>query len=173
MIRTRIAAGLAAGVLATTGLALAASPAGATTVAQCRNHALHVSATHENGATGHGDLVLRFKNHSSHTCSITGYPGLDALDKFYRVLKHAKRTVSGFTGGSSHGVQTIVVHPGHYASADVEWHNFNFSTGHSCHLSHQISVTAANTTKALYFARQVSVCGLQVHPTVAGRSGSS
>jgi hypothetical protein len=70
-------------------------------------------------------------------------------------------------------VQTIAVAPGNYASADVEWHNFNFGNGHDCRVSHHIAVTAANTTRILYFDRQVSVCALKVHPTVAGRSGSS
>src|SRR3954454_10533824 len=167
MISTRLAAAAAAGVLATTGLTLGAAPAGArTTVPACGNHSLHISATHGQSATGHSNLLLEFRNRTDHRCSIHGYPGLDALGAHYQVLKSAQRTVTGFTGGSSQGVQTIVVRPGRYASADVEWHNFNFHTGQACRSSHHIAVTAANTGHIVYFDRSVTVCGLQVHPTV-------
>jgi hypothetical protein len=151
----------------------AAALAADRTVSACGNHALKVTATHDNGATGHGNLILRFKNRTGHSCTIHGYPGLDALGKHHGVLKHAKRTVNGFTGGSHHGVQTITVAPGHYASADVEWHNFNFHNGNDCRLSHYIAATPANTSHTVIRRRGVSLCGLQVHPTVAGRSGNS
>lgn len=175
MISTRIAAAAAAGVLATTGAAATtlASAAGATTVPACGNHAIEVSATRGQGATGHADFVLRFRNASHHTCSLSGYPGLDAIGKYGKVLRHAKRTVNGFTGGSHHGVRTIVIRPRHDASADVEWLNFNPRTGGECRFSHYVATTPANTTHTVYLTRAVSLCGLEVHPTVAGKSGSS
>jgi hypothetical protein len=150
----------------------AATAAAARTVPACGNHALSVSASGIQGATGHANLVLRFKNTSHHSCRIHGYPGLDAIDAHGHALAHAHRTVSGFTGGSRHGVPTVTVRPGHYASADVEWMNFNPTTSGDCTFSHAIAATPANTSHTVRLARSVSICRLQVHPTVAGRSGN-
>ncbi|HEX3335962.1 MAG TPA: DUF4232 domain-containing protein, partial [Jatrophihabitans sp.] len=109
MIRTSTAL-LAAGALATAGIAVAA-PASAS-VAACGNASLAVTATREQGATGHANFVLLFRNKTQSACSLYGYPGLDALSATGQVLAHAKRTLVGFTGGSRHGLQTIVVRPG-------------------------------------------------------------
>lgn len=164
----------AAAALAATGcvLAVPSSSASATT-AQCGNHALAVSATATQGATGHSNFVLLFRNKTDHACTLYGYPGLDALNAAGDVIAHAKRTLTGFTGGSTQGLQTIVVRPGRYASADVEWMNFNPTTGGNCRWSHAVAVTPANTSHTVRLARSVSLCRLQVHPTVAGRTGNS
>ena len=171
MVRTSV---LAAGTLAAATVCLLAVPGNAhgAAVAPCGNGALTVSATQPQGATGHGNLLLRFKNRTSHSCTLYGYPGLDALDAHGHVLKHARRTLSGFTGGSTHGLRTIVVAPGRYASADVEWLNFHPVSGKSCRFSKAIAATPAGTGHTVVLARSVSVCNLQVHPTVAGRSGN-
>jgi len=165
ILATATLAGVAACLVAVPSSSASGAPA-------CGNSALTVSATAEQGATGHANFVLLFKNHTSHSCSLYGYPGLDALSASGHVLAHARRTLSGFTGGSRHGLQTVVVRPGRYASADVEWMNFNPSTGGGCRFSHSVAATPANTTHTVHLARAVSVCSLQVHPTVAGRSGN-
>jgi hypothetical protein len=116
-------------------------------------------------------VIIRFRNVSSSTCSVFGYPGFDALRADGSVLAHATRTVHGFTGGA-HAVRTIVLGPGRYASADVEWMNFNPSTGGACAFSHSIATTPANTSHTVHFALAVSTCRLQVHPTVAGTTGN-
>ena len=165
ILATATLAGVAACLVAVPSSSASGAPA-------CGNSTLTVSATAEQGATGHANFVLLFKNHTSHSCSLYGYPGLDALSASGHVLAHARRTLSGFTGGSRHGLQTVVVRPGRYASADVEWMNFNPSTGGGCRFSHSVAATPANTTHTVHLARAVSVCSLQVHPTVAGRSGN-
>jgi hypothetical protein len=178
MISSRIAAGLAAGVLATAGLGLAAGPADAstaarTTVHNCGTNSLIVTASREQGATGHANFVLRFKNWTHHSCKLRGYPGLDAVNNAGHSVAHARRTLNGFTGGSRHGIRTIVLKHNDFASADVEWHNFNFQTGNKCKSTRFVAATPANTSDTVLFHRPVTVCGLQVHPTVAGRSGNS
>jgi hypothetical protein len=164
---------LAAAAVLAAGCALAVPAAASATTPACGNSSLAVSASAENGATGHANFVLRFRNRTPHSCTLFGYPGLDALSASGAVIAHAKRTLRGFTGGSSHGLQTITVTPNHYASADVEWHTFNFTTGGSCLLSHSVAATPANTAHTVQLPRHVTVCGLQVHPTVAGASGNS
>jgi hypothetical protein len=158
----------AAAVVASAG-ALAA-PASAA-VRSCTNADLAVSHSAPQGATGHANVVIRFKNVGSGRCSLHGYPGLDALRANGTVLAHAKRTLHGFTGGA-HAIGTIVLRPGHFASADVEWMNFNPATGGNCAFSHSIATTPANTATATHFAVSVSNCRLQVHPTVAGTTGN-
>ena len=160
------AATLVAGCIVAVPTAAYATPA-------CGNSSIAVSATAEQGATGHANFILLFRNKTTQTCTLYGYPGLDALNASGAVIAHALRTVHGFTGGSTHGLQTITVHPGHYASADVEWHTFNFTTGRSCRFSHSVAATPPNTGHTVRLARSVSVCGLQVHPTVAGKTGNS
>lgn len=166
-------AALAVATGAAAAACLLAVPTGAAaSVPACGNAAVKVTATATQGATGHGNLVLRFRNRTSHTCTLYGYPGLDAVTASGHVLAHATRTVSGFTGGSRHGVRTVVLRPGHYASADVEWLNFHPTTGRSCRFSAAIATTPAGTSHTVRLARSVSVCRLQVHPTVPGRTGN-
>lgn len=164
---------LAAAATLAAGCILAVPTAASASTPACGNSSLAVTATAENGATGHANFILLFRNKTLHTCTLFGYPGLDALNASGAVIAHAHRTLTGFTGGSTQGLQTITVHPGHYASADVEWHTFNFATGGSCRMSHSVAATPANTGHTVRLARSVSVCGLQVHPTVAGKSGNS
>lgn len=158
--------------LAATGCVLAVPAAAAATPA-CGNASLAVTATAEQGATGHANFVLMFRNTTTQACTLYGYPGLDALNKSGTVIKHAKRTLTGFTGGSTKGLETILVKPGKYASADVEWMNFNPKTGGTCTFSHSVAATPANTSHTAQLKRSVSVCQLQVHPTVAGKTGNS
>lgn len=170
-LRTK-AAVLAGSVgLAGAGLLLAGSPANAAAPA-CGNSAVAVSHLHTEGATGHGSVVLLFKNVSAHTCSLYGYPGLDALDAGGHVLAHAKRTMHGFAGGA-HTLGTVAITPGHYGSATVEWMNFNPTTGGSCTFSKSVATTPANTSHTVHFPIAASLCGLQVHPTVLGHTGNN
>src|SRR5437763_14740318 len=97
-----------AGVTAA-GCLLAIPQAALAGVPACGNHSLAVSATAEQGATGHSNFVLLFKNKTTHTCSLFGYPGLDALNASGGVMTHARRTLTGFTGGSTPGRPTSVV----------------------------------------------------------------
>lgn len=168
----RIAVTALAGAALAAGTLLALPAAASASTPACGNSALHVSASASQGATGHANFVLRFKNVSGSTCSIHGYPGLDALTVHGNVLRHAQRTLNGFTGGSKHGIPTVAVKPGKYASADVEWMNFNPTTAGACRFSHGVAATPANTSHTVHLARSVSDCKLQVHPTVPGTSGN-
>jgi hypothetical protein len=136
----------------------------------CGDAALAVTATRSQGATGHSNFVLEFQNISGVRCTLRGYPGLDAIGKRGHLLKHAKRTLNGFTGGAHH-IRTVLVRPGRFASADVEWMNFG-PHGTTCKVSLSVNATPANTGYTVHLAKQVMLCALQVHPTVAGKSGN-
>lgn len=164
----------------TTSVALAAlgsigataRPAVATPVSACGNSSLKVSHTPARAATGHGSFVLLFRNTSNRTCTIRGYPGLDALNASGHPLARARRTLRGFAGGA-HVERTVTLRPNQYGSATVEWLNFNPVTSGTCTFSKSVATTAANTTHAVRLAVSVSLCRLQVHPTVAGTSGNN
>jgi hypothetical protein len=51
--------------------------------------------------------------------------------------------------------------------------NFNPVTSGNCTFSHSVATTPANTTHTVHLPVSVSICRLQVHPTVAGLSGNN
>jgi hypothetical protein len=163
----------AAAAVTAAAVGLDSGPAGAAApVPECQGSLIALSHSQTQGATGHGNVILRFKNISQSTCSLRGYPGVDALGPHGGVLAHARRTLNGFTGGAS-AVRTIVLHSWQTASADLEWHNFNFKTSGSCRFSTTIAVTPPNTFKTFHRKLSVSACGLQIHPVVKGTTGNS
>ena len=160
-----------ASALAGAGFIAATAPANAAAVRACTSRDLRIAHTIPQGAAGHGAFVLLFKNISGSTCTLYGYPGLDALNGSGHVLAHATRTLRGNMGGA-HAVRTITVRPGHYASATSEWLNFNPVTAGACTFSKYVKTTPANTTRTVQLTVSVSICRLQIHPTVAGTSGN-
>jgi hypothetical protein len=167
--RLHLVAAALGSTLLTGAVALASVPADAATP-MCGNAQIKVSHTASDGAMGHSGLTLVFKNVSAHSCGLYGYPGLDALTSTGRVLAHAQRTMLGAMGGA-HTKKTVLLTPGSYASARVEWMNFDPVTSSACTYSAKIATTPANTTRTVVFRTSVSICALQVHPTVAGTSG--
>ncbi|HEY8300638.1 MAG TPA: DUF4232 domain-containing protein [Jatrophihabitans sp.] len=165
--------GAAAAVALTAGVAAGiATPAGAAApVPACKGNLIAFSHNRPQGAAGHGNVILRFRNVSQGTCSLRGYPGVDALGRHGGVLAHATRTLHGFTGGTS-AVRTIVLHSWQRASADLEWANFG-ANGRSCRFSKSLAVTPPNTTRTFHSSLSVSVCSLQIHPVVKGTSGDA
>lgn len=166
-------AGIAAlGVTAAVAVAgPTAAHASGYTAPACGNHSLAVTNTPSDGAMGHSRVVLLFRNRSTSPCTLYGYPGVDALGSYGAVLAHAHRTLGGAMGGAT-SVHTVTVLPGHYASAVLDWANFNPATSGDCTFSSSIAVTAANTSHSTYLPVSVSLCSLQVHPTVGGTTGN-
>ncbi len=170
-LRSRIAAVGTAGALTAVGLALAA-PSAVAAPASCGNGALAVSNTSTQGAAGHGSVVLLLRNSSGSSCTLSGYPSLDAINASGQVLAHAQRTLNGYSGGAS-AVTTVTLAAGDTASATAEWLNFNGATGGDCTFSSAINTIPPATTAATRLNVAVSVCSLQIHPVVAGSSGST
>jgi hypothetical protein len=141
-------------------------------VKACGDTAFAISAANPQGATGHGSVVLLFKNRLPQACTLNGYPGLDALDAGGNTLAHATRTMNGFAGGAHH-LLALTVAPGATVSALAEWMNFNPQGGGSCQTSSQIATTPPNTTDTVTLNVALSVCDLQIHPVVPGTSGDN
>ena len=168
-LRTKIAAlgSLTAvaltGVIATATGAAAATPACGSTLA--------VSRTLTLGAGGHGSFTLLYRNTGAHACTLRGYPGLDTLTSTGHLVSHATRTLSGSAGGAT-AVRTITVLPQAFASATVEWLNFNPITSGACPASGLVATTVPNTTRTQRLAVGLTACRLQIHPVVKGTAGN-
>ena len=159
-------AGAAIGLLAGAGPAAAAVPA-------CGNSSLDYGVSRTEGFAGHSAFVLLYRNHTATSCTLYGYPGVDAMASNGRAIAHATRTLTGSAGGSRKGVRLITIPPRGFASATVEWANFNPATSGPCRYSAGVLETAPNTTRSVPIRRSVSICSLQVHPTVLGWTGQS
>jgi hypothetical protein len=161
-VRTRLAVLATTGALAASGLAVAATTANAQSVPACGNRALDVTRSYVDSGMGHSEMLLVYRNRTAQACTVTGYPGLDAIGPYGNVLAHARRALDG------EHVNTITIQPGRYASAGVEWENFNGATGGSCAFSSTVNTIVANTSRVHRLRVSVSRCRLQVNPTVAG-----
>lgn len=142
---------------------------------ECKLADLTVSATGTDGGAGHRLVVLVFTNSGSRTCSMYGYPGVAALDADGKQVAQAKRTLSGYMGGlrGTH-MPTVVLQPGHAASAGVEALGFNASDGSACTAYQGLLVTAPDDTVSTHLPWGNDGCsGLEVHPVVPGTSGDA
>lgn len=171
-LRTKFITGTLALAGATIGLAAGTGPAGAA-VPACGNSSLDYGLSRTEGFAGHSAFVLLYRNHTRAHCTLYGYPGLDAMASNGHVIAHATRTLLGSAGGSRQGLQSIDIPPGGYASAGVEWANFDPATSGPCRYSAGVNETAPNTTRTIPLRRSVGICSLQVHPTVLGWTGQS
>lgn len=166
-VRNRLVVLATAGALTAAALTATSAVASAATGSRCGDASLAVTRTYVDSGAGHSWMSLVYRNVSAHTCTVSGYPGLDAVGPKGHVLAHAVRTLAGY-GGGAHHVGSVRVRPGGYASAGVEWLNFNGATGGSCRFSAAVKTVVANTNQVHRLPVSVSVCGLQVHPTVVG-----
>jgi hypothetical protein len=114
--------------------------------------------------------VLLFKNVGGASCTLTGYPSVDALNGTGQVLAHAQQTLSGFMGGAA-SVGTVSLAPGGSASSTVEWLNFNPQTSGDCTFSAAVAAAPPGISTRAHLSVSVSICDLQVHPVVSGTSG--
>lgn len=165
-------AGGAVGSTTTTSIGLAPS----TTVGtpNCAFSQLDVSATGNSGA-GHIGVVLRFKNTSTETCTLVGYPGVAALNAAGKQVVQAKRTLSEYLGGIPTGQRPPVVTltPGASASALVEGTDVPTGNAHACPTYPKLLVTPPNTRQSVTILMSMPGCSpIEVHPVVSGASGS-
>lgn len=155
---TRLAATIAATVGVAGSMTLAASPAArATSYPRCGNTSLAVTHSYVEAGMGHRWTYLLFRNKSSATCTINGFPSVTARNSSYGVMAHATPV------GTPH---TVYLTPGHYAAAGLQWSAFNSTaTGPCPHWSTYLDVTPAHTNHLVRFRQSVSTCQLQVQPT--------
>ncbi|MGH9206992.1 MAG: DUF4232 domain-containing protein, partial [Acidimicrobiales bacterium] len=107
----------------------------AVTTIACRNGQLAVTPFPGGAAAGNVSQVIRFVNGSSSMCTLTGYPGVVALDAAGGQVARAKRELSGMLGGLQNNLRTppaVTLAPGAMASATVEGGDVPPGTATSC-----------------------------------------
>jgi hypothetical protein len=141
-----------------------------------------ISDTGGGAGLGHEDQVLVFTNDSHSVCTLTGYPGVAGLNAYGEQIIQATRSLNGYLGGLLPGATTppvVSLAPGQTASAIVEGTD-NPIGPQPCPYYPSLLVTPPNLTDGLRV--EVSdlstqgfpgCSGLDVHPVVAGSSGSS
>lgn len=123
----------------------------------------------EGAAAGHNSVVLTFTNSSTRTCVLYGYPGADALNASGHVVAHAKRSLTGYIGGTYAGLVNVTLHPGQTASTILEGNIGD--GGPSCTAGVSLVVTAPNLFHSSPLAKAPYVCSFAIHPVVAGSTG--
>ncbi len=126
---------------------------------------------------GHEGAAIEFKNIGTSNCSLSGYPGVAALDATGNQVAQAQRTPSGYLGGMETGSTTPpVVHltPGAVASSMVEGTDVPEGTATSCPTYPALLVTPPTAKQSVKLAISLPGCSpLQVHPVVSGTTGST
>jgi hypothetical protein len=138
----------------------------------CALSQLDVSDTNGGAGSTHRATVLVFRNTSTTTCHLAGYPGVAALNGSDQQVAQAARSLSGYLGGAP-AVLSVQLAPGQSASATVEALAIDVATGNSCTRYAGILVTPPNETHSVKLAWPNDGCSsLQVHPVVPGTTGS-
>lgn len=159
-----------------------AGPSPASTPAGCRGADVAVSAGRLSAAQGHVGLPLLFRNTSSAACSLSGYPGVAALDVHGHQVAQARRSPRGYLGGlpaDARSPAVVVVPPGQTASAllegtDARGGAASQGTATACAAYPALLVTPPNTSTSVRVRQPFPSCSApDIHPVVVGESGTS
>jgi hypothetical protein len=142
----------------------------------CHSSQIVVSVGRAGAGLGHVGEPLLFRNTGSATCVLTGYPGVALVKAAGTGQVQASRTPSGYLGGlaSPSGTPPLVrVRAGETISALLEGDDSPAGGSGVCPGYRGLLVTPPNQTVSLRVARPFSaLCRPQIHPVVAGTSGS-
>jgi hypothetical protein len=120
-------------------------------------------------------VIILFKNTSTMTCTLRGYPGVAGLDSTGHQATQAVRTPIGYMGGllSATGAPPVVtLESGQMASAKVEGTDNPVGNRTTCPSLSGLLVTAPNTYSSVKLPLAPGDCsGLEVHPVVPGETG--
>lgn len=146
-------------------------------VPPCRDGAISVSGAGGGAGLGHEGQVILFTNDSKSTCTLSGYPGVAALDEQGNQVVQAERTLNGYLGGLQNGATTpptVASAPGQSASAQVEGTDVPVAPATSCPSYPALLVTPPNLTTSVRVTTGLPGCSpLQIHPVVPGQTGSA
>ncbi len=138
----------------------------------CTTAQLTISLGVMESGLSHYGYILLFKNNGP-SCSVYGYPGLDADNAAGVAVVHAQRTLSGYLGGLGQEVAEPMVSltTGQTASALFEGYAPGVLST-PCPTYTTLVVTPPNETHPIQLNSPQTVCQLQIHPVVPGTSGN-
>ena len=144
---------------------------------RCTFAHLAISVGQVGAGLGHEGAAILFKNTGTSKCSMSGYPGVGALNATGRQVAQAQRTPSGYLGGMRTGSTTppvVLLGPGSVASALVEGTDVPEGVASSCPTYPALLVTPPTSTQSTRLAVSLPGCSaLEVHPVVSGTTGTT
>jgi hypothetical protein len=158
-----------------------------TATAPCANDQLDVTALRYGAASGAVSEVIAFTDISSEPCTLTGYPGVAALDSQGLQVEQARRQLNSMMGGQYEGTrpQIVPLEPGGLATATVQGSDMPVGAATACpSYFPSLLVTAPDDTDSVtltsvgmqgsgYGERGFPGCSpLIVTPVVPGVTGS-
>jgi uncharacterized protein DUF4232 len=96
-------------------------------------------------------VILSFKNTSSHTCTLVGYPGADLVTPAGGVLINVPRR-------PANAAHHLTLNPGQVATADVTAYAIDTSTGDACPRWGNLVITAPNGFVSHPMTVDVPIC---------------
>lgn len=138
-----------------------------TTVRPCGNGDLSVRLVTADAAMGGVNLAeYAFKNKSSSSCTLIGYPRFELLDKSGRVRPRGRATNSRQLPGeeTKYTPKLVMVLPGGEAGFSVYYNSGGAGyTGRPCPVANKVGITAPGATQRLILREQIRSCrALQV-----------
>jgi Domain of unknown function (DUF4232)/Neocarzinostatin family len=147
----------------------------------CANGQIAISDPGGGAGLSHEDQVLVFTNKSANACTLTGYPGVAALNSAGQQVVQARRTAGGYMGGlgpEDTAIPAVLLRPDQAASAIVEGTDNPVGQEKSCATYPDFLVTPPNLTTSVRLAVSGIGAGMpgctpmEVQPVVYGTSGS-
>lgn len=159
----------------TTSTATGSATSSAAATPACTASTLALSEIGNQGATGHIEVGLAFKNTGSQPCHTYGYPGVQFLGRAGRKLPTTDaRTTVDFAGHIP--LQKLVVAPGEEVSFRLLFQDSNQGTSNGCTTAYGIQAIPPDDTHTLTatIPHGVPECGTtSVSPLAPGTSAYS
>jgi len=149
------------------------APDSAAGLADCALPYLRISARPTAARSAHAGYLLTFVNTGQIACRLTGYPAVLVLSSAGQPVLRANPTPSGYLGGASGTPATVVIGTGQPASALLEGEQVDLR-GDRCPSRPGLAVTPPRSTAPARLPMTTTICGgVQIHPVVAGSTGSN
>ena len=142
---------------------------------RCVATQLRVSGLEANGAAVSAGWIVRLRNASAHSCSLSGYPSVKGINQWNGAVLTAAHTRNSYIGGwnSSKPVPTVDLKAkGGVASFLIDFvSNNNYR---ACPYVTRLRVSIPRSTTVFILKARLQVCKFfQVHPFVPGLTGGN
>jgi uncharacterized protein DUF4232 len=149
------------------------APTSAAGLADCALPYLRVSVRPAVVRSAHAGYLLTFTNTGQIACRLAGYPAVAVLSSAGQPVLQANPTPSGYLGGVHGSPTTVVIGTGQPASALLEGEQVDLR-GERCPARPGLAITPPRSTAPARLPMATTICGgVQIHPVVAGTTGSS
>jgi hypothetical protein len=122
---------------------------------QCTDDDLAVTNGPLESANTHRHVILSFKNTSSHSCTLVGYPGADLVTPAGGVLINVPRR-------PANAAHHVTLNPGVVATADVTAYAIDTTTGNDCPRWGNLVVTPPNGFVSHPMSVDVPICNASI-----------